>query len=229
MGIHICQSLVNCTLHFFFELYTSNIHFTFYQLYLDKNVKKKKRLYVYLFRPFSSSKGYLILFILPLLQLVSFNCQHWGRVVWLRMTKHFKYSFSPFPSQDSFPPSFLYSWYLQWTYQSCLCQQHDHNSKRKHRKSFSGPPPAGEVFLGPPLALQHSRAQSPSSLPGQRWEKWELSEASCWSQQRNSRRIKERRSWGSGQRAYKDEQNSIEAASLPVFTKNSHIQPQSAA
>lgn len=59
------------------------------------------------------------------------------------------------------------TWHLEWTYQSCECQQLDRNNKRKHRRSSSGSHVVGEVFLGPPSALQHSRAQSPLPLPGQ--------------------------------------------------------------
>lgn len=94
----------------------------------------------------------------------------------------------PFPSEPC-PVSSL-TWHLEWTYQSCVCQQLDHSSKRKHRRSFSGSHLAGEVFLGPPSALQHSRAQSPLPLPGQSAQghgekndrEGQLSETSYWSQ-----------------------------------------------
>ena len=82
-------------------------------------------------------------------------------------TKHHKYSFVPSLPHHRLAQLSLH-WHLAWTYQSCLCPRLGHSSKRKRRRSLSGPHLVDEVFLAPPSALPHSRAQSPPLLLGQR-------------------------------------------------------------
>lgn len=113
----------------------------------------------------------------------------------------------PFPPEPC-PVSSL-TWHWEWTYLSCVYQQLDHSSKRKHRRSFSGSHLAGEVFLGPPSALQHSRAQSPLPLPGQSAQghvRKMIGEGTTGANEETEGGNKE--SWGSGQKAYRSEQTS---------------------
>lgn len=57
-----------------------------------------------------------------------------------------------------------------------MSRQLDHNSRRKHKRSFLESLLAGEVFLELPSALLHSRAQSPSPLSGQKYTSLENSD-----------------------------------------------------
>ena len=170
------------------------------QLYLHKDVKKRKRLHVYLFSIYFMYTCIGHLLAPKDSKPYSPTWVTWEKSRVPRSTKHCKYPFVPSLPHHSLAQLPLH-WHLVWTYQSCLCPRLGHSSKRKRRRSLSGPHLVDEAFLAPPSALLHSRAQSPPLLLGQRctrarWEKWE---ASCGG--RNSRRTEV--SWGSAQSAYR--------------------------
>lgn len=159
--------------------------------------KRKKRLHVYLFSIYFMYTGLGHLLAPKDSKPYSLPLEWRGAKQGEQLNKALQILLCPLPSPPQACPAPC-TGHLAWTYQSCLCPRLGHSSKRKRRRSLSGPHLVDEVFLAPPSALLHSRLSKPTSPVGAKVHRGKVGkwEAGCWG--RNTRRTKAY--WGSGQR-----------------------------